>query len=897
MAEASVSISNVGDVSPRPPLLTTKLYLPSVRTNLVPRPRLTRRLNEGLARKLTLISAPAGFGKTTLVSEWLSQDSIRSVAWLALDEADNDLRRFLTYLLAAWQQLDSRQDWGLHSLLQETQLPPSPFILTGLINALAELPHEVSLVLDDYQLITTQAIHEAMIFLIEHMPAHVHLTLISRSDPPFPLARWRVRGQLAEVRANDLRFTLEEAARFLNDSMGLPLTTDDLAILETRIEGWIAGLQLAALSMQDRADLRGFIQSFAGSHRYVVSYLTEEVLSRQPDTTQSFLLQTAILDRFTADLCAAVTGQSVAQSLLEELERANLFLIPLDDQGQWYRYHHLFADVLRGRLKRAFSAEAIAALYDQASAWFEEAGLIDEAVEYALALTGPNRAVMLIERHAMVAVRRGEAMRVRAWLARLPEALVLTRPQLLLAQAWILVITGNPKAAAPLLARLAENDLPQTLRGEVALLSSTMARFEGDIAATRTYADQALDLLPPDDHNLRPIAYFNLGLACKVQGDSATAQTMLAEAIRLGEMSQSHSMVLSALEAASELQFRQGQLAAVLHTGQRALQVVAGWGESTLPTAGLAPVIMSEIFYERNDLDGAAQAATRGLASLRYSIEQYVLVRGYGVLAQVAWARGDPTGAVEALQQAQDWFAQMQITGLNAAALLDAWRARLSIWQGQLASALQWAETVSLRGETDLGYFQRLTLARLRLALGQSGEWQAALSSLAQLRQSAAAQGWLDHLIEIDILQALLYQAQGDADRAIAALEQALSMAEPEAYCRRFIDAGPPMAALLHEAHRRQIAPTYTANLLSAFPEQEQLSQQYAQSPQLIEPLTPRELEVLHLIAGGASNRDISQTLVITVGTVKRHTSNLFGKFGVNSRTQLLARARELGLL
>jgi LuxR family maltose regulon positive regulatory protein len=729
------------------PILKTKLYPPPLRPTLVARARLIERLNAGQSLRLTLVSAPAGFGKTTLVSEWLRQDSTQPAAWLSLDEADNDLRRFLTYLLAAWQQLDATQDWRLHGLLQETQLPPSPLILTELINHLAELPHRVTLVLDDYQLITTQAIHEAMIFHVEHLPAHVRLTLISRSDPPFPLPRWRVRGQLVEVRANDLRFTMAEAARFLNDIMGLSLTTEDLAILESRIEGWIAGLQLAALSMQDRTDRRGFIQSFAGSHRYVVSYLTEEVLSLQPETRQTFLLQTAILDRFTADLCAAVAGQPLAGPLLEDLERANLFLIPLDDQGEWYRYHHLFAEVLRVHLKRAFSAETIAALYDRASAWFEEAGLIDEAVEYALAPPSsslrspvggkegekPNRAVMLIERHAMAVVRRGESMRVRAWLARLPEALILTRPQLLLVQGWIWVMTGNPKAAAPYLARLAEHDLSQTMRGEAALLSSTMARFQGDMAGTRRYANQALDLLPSDDPNLRPVALFNLGLACKTQGDIATAQAMLAEAIRLGEMGQSYSMVLSALEAASELLLRQGQLAAVLQTGERALQVAARWGEPALPTAGLAPITMSEIFYERNDLDGAAQAAGRGLALVRFSIEQYVLVRGYGVLAQVAWARGDPAGAIEALRRAQDWFAQMQITGLNAAALLDAWQARLSLWQGQLTHAIRWAETVSLRGETDLGYFQRLTLARLRLALGRSDEWQAALSSLGRV--------------------------------------------------------------------------------------------------------------------------------------------------------------------
>jgi LuxR family maltose regulon positive regulatory protein len=943
-----------------PHLLATKLYVPPARPDLVPRPRLVERLSAGLSGKLTLIAAPAGFGKTTLVSAWIAETAKDhaerdqaglpfSVAWVSLDALDNDPIRFWSYVSAALNTLAPGSGDTALALLQAPQSPPLEAIVTTLLNGLsAALPRggastAAVLVLDDYHAIEAPPTHRALATLVEHLPPQVHLLIATRADPPLPLARLRAGRQLSELRAADLRFSVEEASAFLTAVMGLSLSEADIAALEARTEGWIAGLQLAALAMRDRSDLASFIDSFTGSNRFVMHYLAEEVFARQPSHLQTFLLHTAMLDRMCGPLCDAVLGlthdqgpaindrrsdtsivdprssaaDSYGQLLLEELERANLFLVPLDDERHWYRYHHLFAEMLRQRLTSGATSEAVATLHRRASTWFEAQRLGTEAVQHALAARDWERAAQLIEQTAESTIAHGQIYTVLDWLTTLPDALIRTRPMLCLVHANILMLTNQLQAAQDRL-QAAEHCIPadmptdeaQSIRGFAAVIHANIMRFWGDLPASITHAQRALDLLPETAVLQRAIALLNTARAYKVDGDVTLASERLATTVlapvRVGGYLPA---ILGAITNLARLQTLQGRLSAATATYAQALLVSPGELQ-TLVNSAAYYFGMADIECEQNHLSVAERLLAQGMDLIggMLTVDADVVTLGYLVLARVRQASGDAAGARAALDtfaglvDQRGFFPLLIARGMAA----QAW---LALAQGNTAEAMHWAETSGLCADDEPSYpreIEYLTLARVHIKRGDATE---ALRLLDRLLITAETDARMHSVIEILVLRALALQTEGNTTGALVALERALTLAAPEGYVRMFVDEGMAMARLLQAAHAQGIAPTYISKLLAAFPEAQSaerraqnndtpaLRSTLERSNALAEPLTERELEILRLIAEGLSNQAIAERLVIAVSTVKRHINNLYGKLAVESRTQALVRARELQLL
>lgn len=918
------------------PLLTTKLYIPPIRPELVPRPRLIERLNMGLQGKLILISAPAGSGKTTLLSEWIAGcEPHIGVAWVSLDERDNDPAGFLAYLMAACQKIQPNLGEGVLDALQSPRPPPVEDLLTPLLNQINSLPDHLVLVLDDYHLITARPVHEALVFLLDHLPANMHLVIATRSDPPLPLARLRGRGQLTELRQTDLRFTFDEVTEFLNQVMGLTLSVDEVAALAARTEGWIAGLQMAAVSLQgqDMGRVASFIRAFTGSDRYILDYLVEEVLQRQPKRVQTFLLQTAILARLSGPLCDAVVeieeptdrrqedslpghlfAAASGREILEYLERANLFVVPLDDRRAWYRYHRLFADLLRQRLHQ-LRPELAPTLHRRASAWFEQNGLMAEAIDHAVSAGDFERAADLIEGAAETTLMRSEVATVQSWLEALPDDLVRTRPLLCVHHAWLLLLSGHPLDMAE--ARLQEaidTDVSGSVSGEVAVFRALIATYQGDTRRSAELARQALELLPEKSLFLRSLVAGFLGLNYFYRGDVVTAGEALEEAVRIGQAVGNLMNTVLALCHLAELSILQGQLHQARAYYNQALELAVDEQGRPRPIAGIALTGLGNLLQEWNDLEGAAHHVSEGLELIKHWGEVGA-ISGYIALARLKQMQGDVKGANDMIQKARQLaikFDAMEMDDILVAAV----QARLWIDQDNLEAASHWVKARKVAGDADSWVsaeqsdrtlslaqaIEYITLARVYIARDQDDK---ALAMLAALLQVAERAGWLGFVIEILILQALALQKQGNTLQAIAPLERALSLAEPSAYVRSFIDEGPPMARLLYQAATRGIAPAYASKLLAAFEteiqgEEKRVIPSAPPLPStlaLIEPLSERELEVLQLIAKGLSNQEIAQRLFISLRTVKWHTSNIYGKLGVKNRTEAAAKARELDLL
>jgi LuxR family maltose regulon positive regulatory protein len=936
------------------PLLTTKLYLPQMRGALVPRPRLLARLDAGTHLPLTLIAAPAGFGKTTLLAQGLGDGrwemgdgrwalesaspnpqlltpNSRLVAWLALDAADNDPNTFLRYLIAALRQAVPSVGALAVALMQEAQPPPLATLLTTLINDLAEVPQPVLLALDDYHVITAPAVHGALTFLLDHLPPNLHLAIGSREDPPLPLARLRARGQIAELRAADLRFTPEEAAAFLRDVMGLALEADAIAALEARTEGWIAGLQLAALAMQDRADQAGFIAAFAGSNRFVIDYLASEVLDRLPDHVRAFMLRTSILERMCGPLCDAVVGDrglgtgdgetSVAQGgvtsqspipnpqsqfLLEELERANLFLIPLDDQRRWYRYHQLLAGVLRERLQRELAGAELAELHRRAMRWFEQAGLLAAATQHALVAGDFARAADLIERSALPMALEGRQATVAGWLAALPTAMRHERPRLLLAQAGIDGSNGDFAAAAAQLQQAERlvhgHATPEATatQGEIAAMRTMALSMIGDPRAT-TIGRMALAQLP-DRHPLREMTVAGICYAAFYAGDLAMPSRMLEDTLAAREVEQRPIAIRTGMIAMLAMVRRaQGRLEESQRMAEHALALASHEGR-VLPLSGafLAYLLLGLAQCERNELD-AAERTLRQCAQLagQYQMTMNEILAQF-YLGQVLAARGDLPGALGLVEQAEA-AAQRYLSPRNLREIAG-YRVLLWLQQGNLSAAAEWAATYTRETGPDrprmTAYdFDRFALAQTLLAQAQL---EAAREAVQHLLDDAEATGHGSFVIWSLILQALILHAQGDRTTALASLQRALALAEPQGYLRIFINHGAQIAALLREAHARGIAPAYIERLLDAMPDcRLEIADCRLPDDQstMIEPLSAREREVLRLLANGMDNAQIARTLAVAVSTVKAHTNHIFGKLGVHSRLEAVLRAQELGLL
>ena len=900
-------------------VVVTKLFVPPLRPNAVPRPRLIARLNEGLYHKLTLISAPAGFGKTTVISEWIA-DCQRPTAWLSLDPEDNDPARFLTYLIAALQTIDTEIGKGALGALQSPQPPPTASILTALVNDISATPGQFILVLDDYHLIDVEPVDRALAFLLDHVPPNLHLVIATREDPPLPLVRLRARDQLTELRAADIRFAPVEAADFLRNVMGLRLSAAEITALEERTEGWIAGLQLAALSMQGHQDVSGFIRSFAGNHRYIVDYLVEEVLQRQPAHIHSFLLQTAVLDRLHGPLCDAVTGQENGSALLEALERANFFVVPLDDQRRWYRYHHLFVDVLRAHLA-AEHPEQTAMLHLRASMWYERHDFAADAIRHALAAGDFARAADLIE-CALPALRRSRlGDTLFGWLRALPDELIRRRPVLSVAYAWALLAGGELDAVEERL-RDAERWLDTTtgvgerlealqadfavanteefhrLPGSIAIYRAAHAQLVGNVPASESYAEQVLALVPENDHLPRGAAAAFLGLASWARGDLEVAHRNYAAGMASLQRAGHLSDVINGSTVLAEIRMAQGRLRDAERTLELAVKSAEELGNPSLHGTVDFLVRLSELRRERGDLHTATEHLLRAEELATGTGVAHDRSRWCAAMARIKEAQGDLNGALNLLDEAGSLAARDFLPNVRP---VPALKARLWIAQGRLGEALSWARGHGLSPEDDLSYlreFEHITLARVLLATNQPDRSERSIHEtmglLDRLLQEAEATGRMGSVIEILTLQALAHHAHGDLSTALASLQRSLTLAEPEGFVRTFVDEGPPMVILLRAAATRGIASNYVRELLAILEEAE-VNKPAKQG--LIEPLSDRELDVLRLLGTDLSGPEIAYELVVSLNTMRTHSKNIYSKLGVNTRRTAVRRAQELGLL
>jgi LuxR family maltose regulon positive regulatory protein len=897
------------------------------------RPRLIARLNAGLYRKLTLISAPAGFGKTTLVSAWLALCA-RPVAWLSLDEADNDPTRFLTYLAAALRTIVPTIGEGPMGLLQSPQPPPIDALLPMLLNEIATLSQPAILVLDDYHLLDAGPIDQALAFLVERLPPQLHLVIATRVDPPLPLARLRARGHVTELRAADLRFTSAEVTAFFTEVMDLSLSEEDIVALEVRTEGWIAGLQLAALSMQGHQDVPGFIRAFTGDHRYILDYLVEEVLHRQPEEGRSFLLQTSILDRLHGSLCDAVSGQTGGSARLEALDRGNFFVVPLDDRRQWYRYHHLFAEVLQAQL-RAEQPDLVAGLHQRASAWYEQHGSATDAIRHALAAQDFAHAADLVEL-AVPAMRssRQEAT-VLSWLRALPDKLIPFRPVLSAAYAWALLSSGeldgveerlrdaerwldttaDPRARADVRAAemvVVDKVAFRRLPGAIAVWRAGQALALGNVADTVAHARRALDLIPEDDHLQLGAAAALLGLAAWTGGDLEVACRSYADGMASLQKAGHLADVMGCTIALADIRVVQGRLREAIRTYERALRLATATGEPILRGTADMYVGTSELAYEHNDLHAATEHLLRSQKLGEHMGLPQNPYRWRVAMARIKHAQGDLDGALDLLKEAEQRYVGDFFPNVRPVAALVA---RLWVAQGRLGDALGWAREQGLSVHDELSYlreFEHITLARVLLAHATSDRSghsvREAIGLLARLLEAAEAGERTGRVIEILILQALACQQQGDISAALMPLSRALALAESEGYVRLFVDEGSPMAHLLREAAARGILPGYVEKLLAAFPERlkaeelrlrdaVQVSSLKPQASALVEPLSQRELEVLRLFNTELSGPEIARELVIGLSTVRTYTKSIYTKLNVNSRRAAVKRAAELGLI
>jgi LuxR family maltose regulon positive regulatory protein len=912
------------------PLVETKLYLPMPRRRLVTRPRLSGRLSRGSDARLILISAPAGFGKTTLLTAWLAamDTETRSVAWLSLDESDRQPATFWTYVITALQTAVPGIGADALTLLQSAQ-PPIETILAAVLNELAATPNAIDLVLDDYHLVDGPDLRAGMVFLLEHLPPHVHLVISSRADPLLPLARLRARGELVEVRAADLRFTPEEVAAYLNDVIGLDLTAQDIDALEGRTEGWIAALQLAALSMQGRTDIGAFIAGFAGDDRYIVDYLVEEVLQRQTQQVRTFLLRTCLLDRLNGALCDAVTGEPGGKATLESLDRANLFLVPLDDNRHWYRYHHLFADMLQAHLSDE-RAEEVIELHRRASQWYDQNGQPSPAVRHAVAAGDIERAADLVELAIPALQRNRQEATIRGWLDAIPYEVVRMRPVLAVGLIGALMagnefegIEGRLRDAERWLEpAIRESKVPQARSEEMVVVDeqeltrlpgvietywAALALVGGDTSATLRHAQLAIDRAADEDHVVRASASALSGLALWGRGDLEAAHRAYSACVE-GLLRAGHlSDVLGCSITLADIRITQGRLGEALRTFERALQL-AQEARTVLRGTADMHVGVSQIACERGELQAATQYLLRSQELGEHTGLPQNPYRWRVAMARIRESQGDLAGALTLIDEAQRVYVGDFSPNVRP---VPALRARVLAAQRRCGEALDWAREQNLSVDENLSYvreFEHVTLARVLLAQyasdGDTSSLNEASRLLQRLLPAAVAGGRTGTVIEILVLQSLTHHAGGDTPGALAPLEQALTLAEPEGYVRVFVGEGRPMASLLTAVIRKRVGWDYVRRLLTTCDDDDGTAQtatpgEPATNPSrgLVEPLSERELDVLRLLATDLDGPDIARQLFVSVNTMRTHTRSIYAKLGVNSRRAAVSRAEELSLL
>ena len=901
------------------PIIRTKLHLPFLRLKLVPRPRLKEQIAQGLRGPLTLITAPAGFGKTTLVASCIVSCGM-PIAWLSLDKDDNQVERFLNYLVAALQEADNTIGSEAAQLLAAASQAPPDAVLTSLINDLDTAGEEIALVLDDYQFISSQAVHEEVAFLLEHCPKTFHLVIATRSDPPLPLTRLRARGQMVELRAADLRFTKPEAAQFLNDVMGLRLDAGSVAVLEERTEGWIAGLQMAALSMRNRKDVLGFIEGFSGTNRYILDYLLEEVLASQSPEIQDFLLYTSILERLTAPLCDSLLAMyeitefgdegapyseslSIRQSasVLEYLEWANLFLVPLDDERIWYRYHHLFADMLRARLHQA-QPDLVPLLHIRASAWLEQKGFITEAIHHLFAAHEIGRAAELIERYGPARLAESDPS-VLQMADSLPQEMILARPKIGLYQAWLFITQGRIGKARPLL-----NDMARQLAGTdpksgqqwMQTVISLALAFLSPPASTPKFDPLPdyllLDEIPAEELILRNAADLIYGMALGRRGELDRAAEVSVRSIQREKTHHGTLAIPTLAPFLTRIYLMQGRLHAAASLCREFLGPIKERDIRFIYTAGSMKIDLGEVLYEWNCLEEAEQHIRDGLQA--NEPWRNIMTDGFGLVAltRVLQAKGDYAGAMQAVEKFETRLLEhSQPREFDED--LHTLRVRLQLASGDLQNPSHWADQIHLSEGFDLHKERyRLTLARILLTQGRYAEVEKMLAGTAP---PAAAGSQISRQLESDLLLAAAVAGQQRLPEAFGLIESCLAMAEPEGYIRIFLDVGEPARELL-AAYLRSAAPghkLFAQKVLDAFSPLRGTGSPGTQPGGLIEPLSGRELEVLHLMALGRTNKEIARQLIVAPGTVKAHTSSIYRKLDVANRTEAVARARQLGIL
>lgn len=894
------------------PILLTKIRLPQLRQELVQRPKLINELNRGIKRKLTLVSAPAGFGKTTLISDWLQtmreDESVPFYfAWFTLDEGDNDPGQFMIYLIEALVQanaIDAKFGKGLQHILQSPQPPPIDSILIALINEISNRSDKIVFVLDDYHRVQAQPIHEILVFILENLPLSAHLVITTREDPPLPLSRLRVQNQLSEFRARDLLFSLGEAGEFLNRIMDLSLSEKEIQLLEKRTEGWIAGLQLAAISLQGHNDVPGFIRTFSGSDRLVLDYLIEEVINQQTEDIQNFLLDTAILNRLSGPLCNAVTGQRNGQAVLEMLERSNLFLIPLDNERRWYRYHHLFADLLKQRLQRTQTKD-IQSLYKRASMWFEKNSYINEAIDNLLMAQDFNQAALLIEGKIDDLWLQGENAKLRHWLDLMPDEILNSRPNLCVYHTWYLFNTGQMEKAEAAI-QLAEETIRQNesettiLQGRLAAVRAFMLAGKMDVQNIIKFADQALTLLPETEVNWRSLTAIILGDVYAYVGNLNAAYEARLEAVKAWqETGNIYWTFVASLKLMSTLRSI-GHLQKTIEISRQQMEIVTEHGLSQIRAISWLFAIWGETLAELNQLEAAEALVEKIIESNKNSPDAAMIGWNGICLMRISISKQDISGADMLVQEMKNKAKEANVQPWLWS-LINAWQTQVWLLQNKMEEAVQWAHEQAEKNNREIPWIREIENAvRARVYL-LSGRLDEAVNLLKDLYAAAESGGRVSKSIEFLILQSLAFQAGDHVDQAVYVLGKAIKLAKPGGFIRIFVDEGPQMAKLLYLTLKKDIEPVYVRKILAAFPavqsEKPAEKTQPASDSDWIEPLSDRELEVLHLIAAGHSRQEIASRLVVSLNTVKTHIRNIFSKLGVNSQMQAVGKARGLGFL
>lgn len=903
------------------PLLATRMLMPRTPTRIVTRTHVGARLQRGLDRPLTLLTAPPGFGKTTSLAAWVRQVET-PVAWVSLDESDNEPGQFWVYVLSALEQASPGVVGDALAMLRSMQAPPLPIVLRALMNALVVSPRDIVLVLDDYHRITAPIIHETLASLLEHPAERFHLYLASRREPPLPLARLRARDQVNEITADDLRFRLDEAAEFLAEVMEVRLPFEDALALAERTDGWIAGLQLAGLSLQQHPDPSAFVASFSGSHRHVMQYLGDEALAAQPADVRAFLLQTSLLDRMCAPLCDALTGRAEGRAMLERLVKANLFVVALDDEGRWYRYYHLFADLLRHHLGEE-SPELVSELHRRAARWLEGDGQITEAAHHLFAIPDYAAAADLLERISNELMRRGDVDALIGLFRQIPEEMLAERPVLSLALAEASFahgelaasdrhITSAERAVAQLpTATDDEQRRHRLLIGRIAADRAVLASMHGDADATFVYAQTARECLTDDDILRRCGMAVTLGHAWRHKGDLAAADDAYSEAARLSTAAGSPFMAALATDMRTLVANARGQLHLSADLSRQIIALAESRGEAARAMAGSAWNNLGWQLYEWNDLAGAEEAFLKALALGEQWNDTDDQVNARLWLTFVYQAQGKPEEARASLQRADGQLRAAEREGQSfpwLPPLIAATSARLALMHGELADAERWMTTIRSEYSQNVATrpLEELTGARVSLALGNIAEAQSLLDGLLP---KVVVSGEMAYEIEAHMLQALAWQKLGEVANALGSLEQAIQQGMPEGYLRLFLNEGAPMIALLRQLRDQRATRTdvtgYCTKLLvlagaevyEAYPTSPSSPREAPTHPDLPEPLSAREMEVLGLLAEGCSNQDIADHLVVALSTVKTHVHHLYAKLRTPDRLRAVTRARVLGLL